>query len=888
MPLSAGTKLGPYEIIAPLGAGGMGEVSRARDTRLGRDVALKILPESFARESDRLIRFEQEARAIAALNHPNILAVFDIGQHNGSPFLVSELLEGETLRVLLDQGALHPRKAIAYGVQIAQGLAAAHEKGIIHRDLKPENIFVTRDGRIKILDFGLAKLAQKPGTEPDGITMTSSHTAAGVVMGTASYMAPEQVRGDAVDARTDIFAFGAVLYEMLTGKRAFRRDTTPETMTAVLKEDPPDIAESSPTVSPALDRIVRRCLEKSPDQRFQSAKDLSFALGNLSGTESSAAAKLVATPRDRSIAVWKSVAGTFAVIAVAAALAWFFAPRPASKARMQFAIPLEAEVTQMAVSRDGSMLAFISPEEGTGLPALYVERVGSSGAALLAGTQGATYPFWSPDGSSIAFFANGKLQRVPAAGGPAQKIADVQAARGGSWGTQNVIIYAPDAGSAIWRVNPDGTGVAAVTDVAADVRHDETHRWPYFLPDGKHFLYWDGNFGNDKNDRYSGIYFSSLDGKEKKKLVILCHSNVGVAFGRLFFSDEERRLVSLSFDASTGAVSGGPAPVASQVGFQPATFWADFTISSGGTLIYSSYPGASLSELVWLDRAGKQLGTLGQSGVMCNPAISPDGSHVSVDITDQKANNVDIWLLSTNSSGNTRFTFSPEEEVAGVWSRDGHNLVYRSNVAVGSGLILKPANGFGETKTLVQYQGTDDIIPNSWTPDDQQILATHDTLSGTFLELVPASGGKGTRFHPSTGSENTGMISPDGKWVAYASDASGNWEIYVTTFPRGEGKWQVSRGGGTQPRWRADGKEIFYEGLTGTLTAVPVNTQSGFATGTPVPLFQIHGRFQISSTDTFTYDASKDGTRFLVNRYAKPDHVAPLTIVLNAASPDQP
>ena len=887
MPLAPTTKLGPYEIIAPLGAGGMGEVVRARDTRLGRDVAIKILPKSFARESDRLIRFEQEARAVAALNHPNILAVFDIGQHNGSPFLVSELLEGETLRVVLDQGALPPRKAIAYGVQIAQGLAAAHEKGIIHRDLKPENVFVTRDGRIKILDFGLAKLAQKPGTEPDGITMTSSHTAAGVVMGTASYMAPEQVRGDAVDPRTDIFAFGAVLYEMLAGKRAFRRDTTPETMTAVLKEDPPDISESSPTVSPALDRIVRRCLEKSPDQRFQNAKDLSFALGSLSGSDSSAAAKVVTSPRDRSATAWKSAASALGVIAVAGALAWFFVPHPASKARMQFAVPLEAEVTQLAVSRDGSMLAFVSPEEGTGLPALYVERVGSPGATLLAGTEGATYPFWSPDGANIAFFANSKLQRVPAAGGPAQKIADVQAARGGSWGTQNVILYAPDAGSAIWRVNPDGTGAAAVTDVTTEARRDETHRWPYFLPDGKHFLYWDGNFGNDKNDRYSGIYFFSLDGKEKKKLLVLCHSNVGVAFGRLFYSDDQHRLVSISLDASTGTVSGGPAPAASLVGFQPATYWADFTISDTGTLIYSSNPGASLSELVWLDRTGKRLGVLGQTGVMCNPSISPDGSRVSVDITDQKANNVDIWLLSTNNSGNTRFTFAPEEEVAGVWSRDGHNIVYRSNISAGSGLLLQPANGLGETKTLIRYKGTDDIIPNSWSPDDQRILASHSTPSGTFLEIVPASGGTATRFHSGTGSESTGMISPDGKWAAYASDVSGNWEIYVTTFPGAEGKWQVSRGGGTQPRWREDGKEIFYEGPTGILMAVPVNTQAGFTTGTPVPLFQIHGRFQISSTDTFTYDASKDGTRFLVNRYVKPDHVAPLTIVLNASASDQ-
>ena len=287
MALTSGTKLGPYEILSPLGAGGMGEVYRARDTRLGRDVALKILPESFAREPDRLRRFEQEARAVAALNHPNILAIFDIGQHNGSPFLVSELLEGESLRAVLDRGALPQRKTIEYGVQIAHGLAAAHEKGIVHRDLKPENIFVTKDGRIKILDFGLAKLAQKAGADPDEITLTSSHTAVGVVMGTASYMAPEQVRGEAADPRTDIFAFGAVLYEMLSGPRAFRRDTPAETMTAVLKEDPPELSDPGHKVSPALERIVRRCLEKNPEQRFQSARDLSFALSALSGTDTS-------------------------------------------------------------------------------------------------------------------------------------------------------------------------------------------------------------------------------------------------------------------------------------------------------------------------------------------------------------------------------------------------------------------------------------------------------------------------------------------------------------------------------------------------------------------------------------------------------------------------
>src|SRR5436190_8675115 len=398
MSLPSGTKLGPYEIQSPLGAGGMGEDYRARDTRLGRDVALKILPESFAREGDRLHRFEQEARAVAALNHPNILAIFDTGQDNGSPYLVSELLEGETLRTVLDGGVLQQRKTIEYGVQIAQGLAAAHEKGIVHRDLKPENVFITKDGRVKILDFGLAKLAQKAAVA-DGVTLTSSHTAAGMVMGTASYMAPEQVRGDAADPRTDIFAFGAVLYEMLSGKRAFRRDTPAETMTAVLKEDPPELSDPGHPISPALDRIVRRCLEKNPEQRFQSAKDLSFALGALSGTDSSGTARISEIQRKLPLLLWASVAGA---LFLAIGRTWLFAKRPVPESRMEFAIPVTGEVSHMALSADGSMLAFVSPEESSGLPMVYVQHVGSATTTVLQGTEGASFRFWSPDGAYVA------------------------------------------------------------------------------------------------------------------------------------------------------------------------------------------------------------------------------------------------------------------------------------------------------------------------------------------------------------------------------------------------------------------------------------------------------------------------------------------------------
>ena len=901
MPLTAGTKLGPYEIVSPLGAGGMGEVYRARDSRLGRDVAVKILPESFARDTDRLHRFEQEARAVAALNHPNILAVFDIGQDNGLPFLVSELLEGESLRAVLDRGPLPQRKTIEYGVQIAHGLAAAHEKGIIHRDLKPENVFITKDGRIKILDFGLAKLAQATGG--DEATLTSAHTAAGVVMGTASYMAPEQVRGEAVDPRTDIFAFGAVLYEMLSGARAFRRDTAAETMTAVLKDDPRELSDPGHVVSPTLERIVRRCLEKNPEQRFQSARDLSFALSALSGTETSAVARAAAAaPRRLPILLWLGAALALAAVAT---VTWFVARRPLPATRMQFAlaVPDEISISHMALSHDGATLVFVSPEESSDLPMLFVQHVGSPNVTPLPGTQGASYPFWSPDGAYVGFFAHGKLQKIAISGGPPQPLTGVLSARGGTWGSQNVILFAPDTGSGLWRINANGSGLAPVTqDLLLRDSRLQTHRWPVFLPDGKRFLYWAGNFSNAKNDPVSGIYLGSLDGKGTK-LVILCHSSFNYDSHDLFFADDQRQLVSVAFDASSGQVAGNVVSLANQVGYQPSTYWAAIAVSANGTVIYNTGVGAALSVLTWVDRSGKELGKIGQPGIMANPTLSPDGNRVAVDITDTKANNVDVWQLSTNGAGNARFTFDPAEEVCGVWSRDGRLIAYRAVVTSGAALVTKPSSGLEREKQLSKAASVDDYIANSWSLDDQQILVTVQATSHSYLALLPSAGGSFTPLlsaaayetaaqtspggrsaaYATRSNETNGQISPDGKWVAYASDESGAWEIYVTSFPGAAGKWQVSRGGGSEPRWRGDGKEIFYIAPNGMLMAVPVNAESIFATGTPAPLFQIHGRASISSTDVFTYDVAKDGKRFLVNRYVKPEHVPPLTILLNAA-----
>jgi serine/threonine protein kinase len=867
MELSPGTKLGPYEIEAAIGAGGMGEVYRARDTRLERVVAIKLLPTAYGNDAERLSRFEQETRAVAALNHPNILAIYDVGTHNGTPFLVSELLKGESLRPALDRGPLPQRKVIEYGVQIAQGLAAAHDKGIVHRDLKPENVFVTHEGRVKILDFGLAKLAAKAASA-EGVTLTMSHTAAGVVMGTASYMAPEQVRGGTVDARTDIFAFGAVLYEMLAGQRAFRRDTLAETMTSVLNDDPAELTGSVRPISPALDKIVRRCLEKDPNQRFHSAKDLSFALSALSGTDTNAAARSDSAQNRKNL--WPyAVAALIVALAGALGFAWL---RPTPRlGRQQFAIPVPGDIRHLAISADGVMLAFVSFDENSGQPMLWIQRIGSPTATLLPGTDGASYPFWSPDHESVGYFAHGNLEKINFTGGAPQVLARVVTPRGGSWGKKNVILYAPMAAGVLWRIHADGSGAAPLTSSIARPE-EQSHRWPHFLPDGEHFPFWAGNFANRTDDRVSGIYFSSLAAKSKK-LVLQAHSNPEYAQGYMFYADAKQQMVRVKIDESNGSVTGETEILAPAVGYQPSTYLAAFTAAEKtASLVYSSLPASSLSQLTWYERSGKELGHVGDPAVQANPTISPRGDRVAVDRTDLQATNVDVWIASLRGGTDTRFTFDASEEVIGVWSHDGASVAYRG-VGLKPSVYLKKTNGLERERRLFSFENMHgDVFPNAWTPDDKFVLCTMSqdptqTHGASMkLMLVPVDGGVPVPFTPTEAAAANAQISPDGKWTAYASNESGSWEVYVTSFPSANGKWQVSRGGGTEPRWRADGSEIFYMGPLGMLTAVKVSTDGISSTGTPAPLFSSHGRPAISATDIFSYDVAADGATFLVNR----------------------
>jgi serine/threonine protein kinase len=887
MALTSGTKLGPYEIQSPLGAGGMGEVYRARDTRLDRTVAIKILTDGLEGTPEVRQRFDREARAVSSLNHPHICALYDVGHQNGIDYLVMEYLEGQTLAARIEKGPLPTAELLRTASQIADALDKAHRRGIVHRDLKPGNVMLTKSGA-KLLDFGLAKGGEVlQGDIDSSPTMSNPLTVKGTIVGTMQYMSPEQLEGKEADARSDIFSFGAMLYEMATGKKAFEAKSHASLIAAILKEDPRPMRELQPLAPPLLESIVKSCLAKDPDERPQSAHDLKLELDWI--RESSGITQV-----PQQLAVGKSSGNKTARVALLSALcaalavgalAFFFRPRPAPAERLEFFIPIQEEMTHLALSPDGRMLAFVSPDEASGANMVSVQRIGSSAITLLPGTEGASYPFWSPDDAFVAFFADGKLKKVALSGGAPQPLATATSGRGGSWSRSGVIVFSPQAAGWLWKINADGSSLAPVTNKAFDPSRNVSHRWPVFLPDGENFLFTMLTFTS--NDDAKGIYVDSL--KADPKQVVLARSNLGYANGYLFYLDDKTSLRATPFDPAKRTVGSDSQVIADQVGYQPSISWGTFSVSENGTIVYNATLGATLSVLTWYDRAGKEVGHVGDIGVVANPTLSPDGSRVAIDIADAKANDVNIWLGDLGRGTNSRFTFDTTEDVGGVWSRDGTMIAYRSLQAKDTNLFLKQAQGLQPAKVIFSVSAnghsTDDLIPNSWSPNDKLLLATLQAAAGgSQLVLIQISSGKMTPFLSTKSSESNGQISPDGKWVAYGSNESGDWEVYVTTFPTAAGKWQVSRGGGTEPRWRGDGKELFYVGPKSMLTAVTVDTHDSFSSGNPTPLFRTQFRAQVSSTDQFSYDVTKDGQRFLVNKYAKPAQVAPLHIILNATS----
>lgn len=858
-----GTTLSHYQVLEKLGAGGMGVVYRARDPRLGREVAVKVLPPSFSADAKRLHRFEQEARAAGMLNHPNVLAIYDVGTHEGSPYLVSELLEGETLRARLGAGALPLSKVFDYAVQIAMGLAAAHEKGIVHRDLKPENLFLTRDGRVKILDFGLAKLAHPEREDRTDAPTLPRNTEPGVALGTVGYMSPEQVRGQDADARSDLFAVGAIVYEMLTGRRAFQRETKVETMNAILSEDPPESTDASP----GLTRLVRRCLEKRPEERFQSARDLGFALEALSGTSgASVALPTAGGRRARERYAW-ALAGIFAVAALALGIAHLRGPEPDRQTyRLSIAQPEDTILEGgFALSPDGRLLAFAAGD-AAGKRLLYLRPLDSFESRALPATDGASNPFWSPESRFVGFFATGKLKKIDITGGPPQTLCDASPNLGGTWNRDGVILFAPDYNGPLYQIS-DAGGIAAPITTLDPSRQETWHRWPHFLPDGKHFLYvtWSAN------PEHTGIYVHSLESNESRRLVSGWSSPAYSTPYLLYVRGET--LLAHPFDSVRLELSGEPFPVADQVGSIISK--AHFSVSGSGVLAYHAHnTGDGLP--VWLDREGNRLGAIGPAAGYLNLTLSPDDRRLAID-RSVSPSAPDIWLIDLLQGTTSRFTSNPAYDFNPVWSPDGTRLVFASNRSAGGGsdLFQRESSGSGEENLLLRTGATN--IATDWSTDGRFILyQALQPKTNYDLWTLPLEGDRNPIVLVQTAfAEEDAHLSPDGRWLAYTSDESGKPEVYVRPFLRPGGSQLISTTGGWQPRWRrGDGKELYYLSPERRVMSVLVQSDpSTFRASVPRALFD-------EPVAGDSYAVSRDGERFLINT-AVPEASAPIQIVVN-------
>lgn len=871
MAIVIGTRLGVYEVVAPLGAGGMGEVYRARDERLGRDVAIKVLPADFAKDADRLKRFEQEARATSALNHPNILTVYDIGTHEGAPYIVEELLEGEELRAQLDEGAIAPKKAIEYARQIADGLAAAHAKGIVHRDLKPENLFITKDDRVKILDFGLAKLRSQPNDPVDSQVPTQKKiTDPGTVMGTVGYMSPEQVRGQDVDHRSDIFSFGVILYEMLSGRRTFTGDSAIEVMNAILKEEPPELNETNAKISPALEKIVRRCLEKKPERRFHSAHDLGFALEALSGSagvspaqagfQPAPAGRMPALPGTRERLAWIAAAVLLLglLLALPFAVKYLRQSPPAAPVAGRFTIAAPEKATNIEapeLSPDGRHLVFIATTEGRNR--LWLRPLGSLTAQPLPGTEGVFgLPFWSPDGRSLGFAAGGELRKLDLAGGAPQMLcrlpADVGLSVGGTWNRGGVILFSATAG--IYRV------LATGGESALALRSDQPslYRWPVFLPDGRHFL-----VRRVLTPEAAEIQLAALDSQETTRL-LAADSQARYANGHLLFV-RAGALQAQPFDADSLKLTGEPFVVADKVRVA-VNARGYFSVSDNGSLVYDPNALADNQQLTWLDRAGKPLGTVGPTGEYEYPRLSPDGKRVAVARRDPQSQNWDIYVIDLARGASSRLTFDPGDDRYPVWSPDDSHIAWSANRDGAFQIYQKLANGVGQEELLRNEDVR--IGATSWSADGRLLLYSRiDPKTRQDLWVLPLAGDhQPSLFLQTPFTENHGRFSPDGRWIAYTSADQGRFEVFVQTFPASGGKWPISTSGGQQPWWRSDGKELYYLSLDAKLMAVEVKPGGSFEAGAPRALFDLAPVRALGGISSYAVTAAGDRFLFVTAR----------------------
>ena len=871
MALTSGTKLGPYEIQSPLGAGGMGEVYRARDTRLDRTVAVKVLASHLSSSPELKQRMEREGRVISSLNHPHICQLYDIGSQNGTDYLVMEFLEGETLAERLRKGAMPLAEVYKIGIAVAEALAVAHRSGIVHRDLKPGNIMLTAGGA-KLMDFGLAKplgvqAASGSGSAAPSFTAAATMsgpspltplTTAGSVIGTIQYMSPEQIEGKEADARSDIFAFGAVLYEMVAGKRPFSGKSQISLASSILESEPEPVSKVKPTTPPAFEHVVTTCLQKNPDERYQSAHDVKLELQWIAADKSSpaiAAAPPRSTARDR---VMRSALMIFAIVLGIVAGSFLRAPvSPEGSIRTVINPPEKTTLNLTGdsagppvLSPDGSAIAF-SATGADGKAALWVRPMNLLEARMLPSTEGAIFPFWSPDGRSLGFFAGSKLKTIDLNGGSAQVICDASLGRGGAWGPGGVILFSPSPSDPLMRVSINGGTPVPITKI--DTALHTSHRWPFFLPDGKHFLYLALHHDPSKSAN-NELYYASLDGRENRPL-FRSQANAVYADGFLLFA-RGNQLMAQPFDPASGKLSGEPQDLAKGIMNDASTWHMDASASSGGLLVFGSGASGDL-QLVWMNNSGKEISTVADKlEELQGAVVSPQGDRIALQID---AGENDIWVLDLSRGVRTRLTFGPVANTSPVWSPDGKWIAYASPRTGRFNLYRKPSDGSGAEELLL----TDDqgIDPSDWSHDGKYLIYTRGGPTGQTWAL-PLQGERKPSMVLSRGA--FAKFSPDGRWLAYTSDESGAFEVYVVAFGGGQAKYQVSANAGQLPRWSRDGKELYFLDATFDIFAVPVRDAGG-ALQFGVPQTVVSNW----SAPLAFYDVAPDGKKILLNRIAQ-------------------
>jgi eukaryotic-like serine/threonine-protein kinase len=877
--ITIGSKLGHYEIKAHLGSGSMGVVYRATDLKLGRSVAIKILPDAVARDSDRIARFGREARVLASLNHPHIAVLHGLEESGGRDFLVMELIGGETLADRIRREAMPVADALAIAKQIAEALEAAHEKGIVHRDLKPSNIKITADSQVKVLDFGLAKAFTEDTLGPalsDSPALTLTANNEGMILGTAPYMSPEQAKGLSVDKRTDIFAFGSVLYEMLTGSLSFPGENVREILARVIEREP-DFTRLPANLHPRVAELVRRCLEKDPRKRRRDMGDICVEIEQILAELARPAGKVLPSPPNRPSSLRWIVMAVIAIALLGMLAARYLGPTAeSSEMRVNIVTPATPDPLSFAISPDGHRLVFVaSGVSGDPAPRLWLRPLNSVTAEPLAGTEGASHPFWSYDSLSVGFFAGGYLKRIDVRGGLPKTLAEAELARGGSWSPDDVILFAPGISGPLFQI-PAARGVpVAVTKLERP--RQLSHRFPQFLPGGKKFLFYVQGPPDTR-----GIYLGSMDGSEQKRLIEADTAGLYAPSGWLLFV-QGGTLQAKRFDLSRAELTGDPVNVAERVGFDSADNLGAFSVSASGLMIYRAGR-ASRRQLTWFDRSGKMLGTFGEPDEtnLLNPELSPDGLRVAVERT--VFNNTDVWVVDADRA--TRFTFDTSIDHWPIWSPDGNRIVFDSNRTEIHDLYRKTWGESGKDEALLESMMSKGAT--DWSADGRFILYdNNDPSTEMDIWVLPMDGDR--KPWPLVNSvylEHAAQFSPDGNWVAYQSNESGGWDVYIRRFPGPGGHSQVSTGGGISPRWRHDGKELYYIGLDSRLMAAPI-TKAGatLGAGTPVALFQtrIVGGSTLSSLRP-QYDVAPDG-RFLINTTIEDTAISPTTLVLNWKPP---